>query len=799
MTRENINPSTSAEQFKPKLELADSLRAVLNSTHERDYTLDVQQDEALTAIGHALTEGVPSGYIEMATSTGKTTVESLLAEAAAKNGYRVLMLAPKVEIAKQIVGDNEVRPTGLRKFADLPETVKVMPHYSGEKATKDAAIVVSTYAGFLNDVKNDHNQLGQFDVIIADECHRSLGAETSKALKTAFPDAFKLGLSATPDFATDRKSDEVYDRQLYEFSLIEAIESGKTAALRALVYETDEALTVEQSFGDYTERDLAPLIENLQRNGTALKMAESLVAEGRQGLIACIPGSNNVHARRMAQLLQQRGISSLDIGSHLTPDEQDARLKQFQAGGIDVLTFTRTLEEGWDSDRASFAINMAPTTSPVRTKQLIGRVLRKKPDSSESIYIDFIDQTYGATKGQYTALHALELEYVDLERTLGTYSDASTADSERPRPLQNLNPRLVELLAKSQGKRIADITIPPKLNAEIIKWEKILQDDFKKDGESAYLSPHMVFDEAFAKKYQKAFDRFVAENGVEPTIDELKDGLGKLSAEQRALLGNYAFQLSLEDALPEAAERTDDSMEATLEKAQFEMVIRAMLLDIINKDEETVLLIASGLMDVSPYVNSYHTAGMYIGGGIDSRITGPEARRIEQEGARKIREHLGVSLSHKEQSLGEHLNLYANFDVYHPETNEQAYTAYALLALENYADEVKHRRIGRRRDIRTIHRAFDLDKIHLPEASEEQVTINIPELIMPVAEELFLQATHNEDEEMKKIVRGAIDHLDRLAVQPSEEHKIAKLDVVPSTIPKRSTFPTTDIKYGFLK
>jgi len=394
MSSEIHHDSSSVEERQPRLELASNLLAVLKDSEARDFNLDIQQDEALVVIGRSLIEGIPSGYVEMATSTGKTAVEALIAEAAVKNGQRVLMLAPKIGIAEQIIGNDETHPTGLRKFADLPETAKIMPHYGGEKASKDASIVVSTYAGFLNDVKNDHVQLGHFDVIIADECHRSLGAETSKALETAFPKAFKLGLSATPDFAVDRKSDEVYGRKLYEFSLMEAIESGKTAALRALVYETDETVMSEQSFGDYTERELAPLIENLQRNGSALEMVESLVAEGRQGLIACIPGNNNVHARKMTQLLQQRGISSLDVGSHLTPDEQHARLKQFQAGGVDVLTFTRTLEEGWDSDRASFAINMSPTTSPVRTKQLIGRVLRRKADGSESIYIDFIQHKF---------------------------------------------------------------------------------------------------------------------------------------------------------------------------------------------------------------------------------------------------------------------------------------------------------------------------------------------------------------------------------------------------------------------
>jgi superfamily II DNA or RNA helicase len=179
----------------------------------------------------------------------------------------------------------------------LNQTAKVQTHFGGTKASNDAEVVITTYSGFLNDHKAGNEKLGEFDVVIADECHRSLGPATSDALMNAYPGAFKIGLSATPDYAEDRKSDEVYDRSLFEFRLIDAVEAGRTAPIRTLIYQTQDRLRLTDQRPEFTERELEPLMHSRSRNGTALELSRSFVAEDRQGIIACIPGGQNYHSR----------------------------------------------------------------------------------------------------------------------------------------------------------------------------------------------------------------------------------------------------------------------------------------------------------------------------------------------------------------------------------------------------------------------------------------------------------------------------------------------------------------------
>lgn len=532
------------------LEYAGALQVVLRTVDDRSFDLDIQQRESLEGIGSAIALGQTTGYVEMATSTGKTTVESLLAEAAVRAGKRVLLLAPSIAIADQISGKTNGQPTGLAKFTDLHNQHNIGHHYGTSRAKKSSAVVISTYQGFLGDYKRDHQTLGHFDVVIADECHKSLGKETSTAMTSAFPGAIKIGLSATPDYAANRMSEEVYNKRLYEFSLKEAIEADKTAPVRALIYESEATIKLNERRKYFTDEELAVLIPNMERNGVAAKLAQELVASGRQGIIACVPGNQNIHARMVAQLLNTRQfgrVRAADIGSHLKSEEIKERLEAFKEGGIDVLTFTKSLEEGWDSDRASFCLNLSPTESPVRTKQLLGRILRKKPSGIEGIYIDFVDKKVGAKKQQYTAMHALGLETIDLERVIGQYSGQNYQSQKVPLPLFSM--QLMEKLLSSQGKSLREVTIgnvkeltPEELLQQ--KWEKILADE----GMPAELGGNIVVPERFTSIYDKAVASYIRDNGVLPTHQEILDLIEpKVLKSAMAALRYFGLQIAFDD------------------------------------------------------------------------------------------------------------------------------------------------------------------------------------------------------------------------------------------------------------
>ena len=600
------------------IELAGALQSVMRQAETRDYTLDIQQEYALKAIGEAFLDGEKTGYIEMATGTGKTAIESLVAEAVVQSGRRVLMLAPKISIAEQLSGENTPQPLGLSRFTPLHETAKIGFQYGGKKAKVTDDIVISTYQTFASMAKGDSNALGEFDVIIADECHRSLGQQTARAMQTNYPDAIKFGFSATPDYASDRQSSEIFETKLFDFSLMDAIESGNTAPLRTLVFETNETLALTDQRKEFTERELAPFIENLERNSTAAKLAIDFIRDGRQGIIATIPGENNFHARLMASILnEQKDIVAMEVGAHLSYEENAHRLREYQKGFINVLTFTRSLEEGWDSDVASFCINMVPTASPVRTKQLMGRVLRPKKNDIESIYVDFIDEKSGVEKQQYTALHALDLSTVDAHRILGRYKNRERDQKKNQlRDLPSINPDLLAKIMASNGKPIDGISVSKRTSVDplVAFWERKLNEG--PDKLPAEL-PHIVLGPQYDKARAEAIRKFSLREGLEPDEEEILEEMRTISERMSEVkqdgFARFTTRLALEDlteddaASPYDPERFPVSIENTAIGRLAATVIQTSLNETLSSRDASIIRLRHGMNDTLTHQQSEHT------------------------------------------------------------------------------------------------------------------------------------------------------------------------------------------------
>ncbi|MDN5060472.1 DEAD/DEAH box helicase family protein [Aliarcobacter butzleri] len=134
----------------------------------------------------------------MATGTGKTRTVISLVDILLKTGFikRVLFLADRRELVTQAFNNfKEHLPNQSRQRIET------------ETFEKDKRIYVSTYQTMMSLLKNSDISQGFFDLIIADESHRSIYNYYGQ-LFLKF-DALKLGLTATPI--------EFIDRDTYKF------------------------------------------------------------------------------------------------------------------------------------------------------------------------------------------------------------------------------------------------------------------------------------------------------------------------------------------------------------------------------------------------------------------------------------------------------------------------------------------------------------------------------------------------------------------------------------------------------
>ena len=153
----------------------------------------VLRDYQLAAV-HSVQKSVQGGkdrfLLEMATGTGKTLVSCAIIKMFLRlyKVNRVLFLVDRLELETQ----------AQKEFDEvLKNDFRTVIWKENQSDWKKAEIVVSTVQSFVS--KNKYKKIfnhDDFDLVISDEAHRSLGARSRKVFE--YFNGFKLGLTATP-------------------------------------------------------------------------------------------------------------------------------------------------------------------------------------------------------------------------------------------------------------------------------------------------------------------------------------------------------------------------------------------------------------------------------------------------------------------------------------------------------------------------------------------------------------------------------------------------------------------------
>jgi type I restriction enzyme R subunit len=151
----------------------------------RDY-----QIKAIQALQGAVSEGKDRFLFQMATGTGKTLTSAAVIKLFLRTGNarRVLFLVDRIELEEQ----------AKKAFTDLLKNdYKTVIYKENRNDWRYADIVVTTVQSLLVGNKyRDRFSPTDFDLVISDEAHRSIGGN-SRAVFEYFI-GYKLGLTATP-------------------------------------------------------------------------------------------------------------------------------------------------------------------------------------------------------------------------------------------------------------------------------------------------------------------------------------------------------------------------------------------------------------------------------------------------------------------------------------------------------------------------------------------------------------------------------------------------------------------------
>jgi DNA repair protein RadD len=326
------------------------------------------QQQAVLDLRNAFRFGYRAPLLCLPTGGGKTIVFTVIAQASANRGRRVLILVHRRELLRQ--ASAKLTAVGLDHgliAAGIPSS--------------PAAVQVASVQTI---VRRLSGMDWQPDLIIIDEAHHATAGQWERTLQH-WPNAYRLGVTATPCRLDGRGLRSAFDHLVLGPSVAQLIDAGFLSHSRIYAPPVVADLSsLRTRAGDYANDQAAAAMDRPTVTGDAIGHYQRLAA-GQQAIAFCC---NVVHAESVCAAFQAAGIAAqLLLGTTI---DRDQVVQQFAAGAVRVLVTVDVVSEGFDIPAASVAILLRPTKSLGLYLQQVGRVLRPAPGKQHALILDHV-------------------------------------------------------------------------------------------------------------------------------------------------------------------------------------------------------------------------------------------------------------------------------------------------------------------------------------------------------------------------------------------------------------------------
>ena len=340
----------------------------------RDY-----QRAAVEAVEREFGRGVTRQLIVLPTGTGKTVVFSHVAR---RRGGRTLVLAHRTELLDQAAA----------KIQLVWPEARVGRIQGPHDRHRGRDVVVASVPTLARPERLER-LAPEFATIIVDEAHHAV-AESYRRILDALAggrrDVLVLGATATPDRADGKSLRPVFEKIVYQRTLVHMIAAGYLCDLRAKrIYSRVSLDGVRVRAGDFDAAQLASVLNTANRNEL---IVDSYLRFG-EGRKAILFAADIEHAEALADLFRRRGIPSQAISQRTPARRRRALLYAFRHGQIQVLTNVAVFTEGFDEPSIACVILARPTRSRALLAQMVGRGTRLCPGKRDCLVLDIADTT----------------------------------------------------------------------------------------------------------------------------------------------------------------------------------------------------------------------------------------------------------------------------------------------------------------------------------------------------------------------------------------------------------------------
>ena len=362
----------------------------------RDY-----QKYAIEAVRDSYRKGHRRPLLVSPCGSGKTIIFSYIAAGMAANNKRVLIIAHRRELLRQI--SNALKAVGVRH--------SVMAGGSrGIPFTNVVVASVFTLARRLKHFPEPH-------LIIGDEAHHFTPESSWGQCVNAFPKAHVLGVTATPERLDGKGLGLMFDDMVIGPTVAELTEQGYLTPAEVYAPSKPDLQGLRTRMGDYVNAELESAMDKPSITGNAVHHYRKL-ADGKLAIAFCVSVK---HAKDVAEEFRRAGYRASHIDGGMEERERDQVLKDFAAGTIQILTSCDLVSEGFDLPAVEVAILLRPTKSLSLYIQQVGRAVRPAPGKATTIVLDHAGNT---------AVHGFIDEHREWQLTDGAARKKS--DGEKP-------------------------------------------------------------------------------------------------------------------------------------------------------------------------------------------------------------------------------------------------------------------------------------------------------------------------------------------------------------------------------
>lgn len=275
--------------------------------------------------------------------SGKTQVFSFVSAGVAHSQKRVLILAHRKHLLKQI-----------------SQTLKAWRvHHSvvggGSRGIPRTAVTVASVFTVASRLKHWPAP----DLIIGDEAHHFTPNSTWGKVVAAFPKARVLGVTATPERLDGTGLGLMFDNMVVGKTVRELIDDGYLSDFEVYAPPAPDFSKIKSRGGDYAVGELEKLMGESSVTGDAVRHYLD-VTPGKRAIAFCVSVK---HAVQVAESFRNEGVSSECIHGGMEQREIDAVIERFEAGTTKVLSSCDLVSEGFDVAGCDVAILLRPTKS----------------------------------------------------------------------------------------------------------------------------------------------------------------------------------------------------------------------------------------------------------------------------------------------------------------------------------------------------------------------------------------------------------------------------------------------------